>query len=150
MKEHSKNSGKLVFSNGKVHYGWDSGEWCVAVSDLLLIGEYTTSEGPYFDDYFLVFITGENAPRQVASFYADGRDEMLARLSEALDAKIELGLANSPDFKSRILWPPGLGGQELLRMMPAATAWERFRQNYLGADFELVLTDAAKAVFRRS
>jgi hypothetical protein len=44
------------------------------------------------------------------SFYADGREEILANVGERLGSPIELRLANSTDWKSRVLWPPELAG----------------------------------------
>lgn len=83
--------------------------WRVAVDQIRLIGEWTTDQGPFVDDYFLGFATDATGWRS-ASFYAEGRDKFVAALSARLGSDIVLSLANSVDYTSRILWPPHLVG----------------------------------------
>jgi hypothetical protein len=58
--------------------------WSTSTKDVVLLAEYTTSEGPYLEDYFLVFVTVENGKRYfaTASFYSNGRDEVIKQLAE--------------------------------------------------------------------
>ena len=88
--------------------------WTAAAKDIVLMAEYTTNEGPYVDDYFLVFVTVENGTRYfaTASFYSEGCDEVIKQLAEQWKTPIELGLANSTNWKSRVVWPSALAGQE--------------------------------------
>jgi len=83
-----------------------------------LIGEYTNSDGPYLDDYFLVFLTAPEGGWHQASFYAKGRDETLAALSKDLGVPLECGLCHSTQYKTRIMWPPHLKDQELMEVLP--------------------------------
>jgi len=88
--------------------------WKAAVTDIVMMAEFTTDEGPYLDDYFLVFVTIENSKKYfaTASFYADGSDEIIRQLAEQWTVDIELRLFNSTDWKSRVIWPPALAGKE--------------------------------------
>jgi hypothetical protein len=88
--------------------------WTLATKDIVLMAEYTTNVGPYVDDYFLVFVTIEHGAQNfaTASFYSDGCSDVVKQLAEQWAADIELGLANSNDWKSRVVWPPSLAGQE--------------------------------------
>src|SRR5262249_25546280 len=53
----------------------DSGftRWSLSIQTIVLIAEYTTNEGPWLDDYFLVFVTVEEGKLyfSTCSFYAD-------------------------------------------------------------------------------
>jgi hypothetical protein len=84
--------------------------WQCPVPTIVLIAEYTTDQGPLFDDYFLVFWSWEDSKlfRSQVTCYANGRDAALAGLSRYLRSELKLGLADSTDWKSRIVWPPDL------------------------------------------
>jgi hypothetical protein len=88
--------------------------WQVAVDGVLMVAEYTTNEGPWADDYFLVFVESDNGNLSVAkaSLYSDGTDEVLRDLGQRWAANIETRLHNSTEWKSRVLWPPELAGTE--------------------------------------
>jgi hypothetical protein len=111
-----ENNPALRLIDGALEYRRSDGEpiWTTSVKSLVLMAEYTTNEGPYIDDYFLVFVTVENGSQYfaTASFYSDGRDEVVKQLAEQWAAAIELGLANSTDWKSRVVWPPELVGHD--------------------------------------
>jgi hypothetical protein len=92
--------------------GGPMGSWQVSVSDIAVVGEYTTSDGPFFDDYFFVFITRDGTMHE-ASFYADGRDRALATLEANLGARIVPALSATSEWRSRVLWPPRLVDAEL-------------------------------------
>jgi hypothetical protein len=87
-------------------------EWRIAISDLVCIVEYTTARGPWADDYFLVFATKSGLYHE-ASFYSIGRDATLDALRESLGCSVKLGLVQSTEFASRVLWPPSLEGHPL-------------------------------------
>ncbi len=95
----------LIFSNGE-----DS--WKLELSQLAVVGEYTTPEGPGADDRFLVLVEESGTCREVA-FDLENLPTILAELSRYLDFKIEGRLANRTDFASVVLWPPQLADTEL-------------------------------------
>jgi hypothetical protein len=85
------------------------------VSDLRIVGEFTTPGGPAFD-YFYVFIVGKPPrmyqvpmeavePIGVAQFFND--------LGRALAGTMHPRLANSTDFASNVLWPREKAGEAL-------------------------------------
>jgi hypothetical protein len=119
MTEGEDHSGELKFTEESLSYRSAAGSWSVNISDVRLIGEYTTANGPYIDDYFLVFVTALEGGWHEASFYARGRDELLAALSKKLGAPIETGLSNSAHFKTRIIWPEEWRGQNMLEVVPS-------------------------------
>jgi hypothetical protein len=88
--------------------------WELPIADVGVVGEATNPSGPWGIDYLLYFATGPDLWFE-ASFYADGRDEFLLALGEALGNPLELGLCNSVDYASRVLWPRSLAGQPMFQ-----------------------------------
>jgi hypothetical protein len=111
-------SGELRCNAGVITYHSALGDWSVPLVDVRLIGEYTNSDGPYLDDYFLVFLTAPEGGCYQASFYAKGRDETLATLSKDFGVPLECGLCHSTQYKTRIMWPPHLKNEELMEVLP--------------------------------
>ncbi|MBC8095918.1 MAG: hypothetical protein H7Y43_08905 [Akkermansiaceae bacterium] len=107
-------------------------KWRVPIADIRVIGEFTNNEGPYGDDYFLVFITPDQ--QFEASFYAEGRDALLDALGHKLDYNLQTGLCNSTSLASRVLWPAHFAGHPLFDNVPeecAGNIFGRLRQRVL-------------------
>ena len=112
------DSGKIRLECGNVCYeSRDYGTWSLPVSTIRIVGEFTNDHGPHLDDYFLVFVTEATGEWRTASFYAKGRDEFLDKLASALPGVSSLALANSTDWKSRVLWPKELQGRPLFEFI---------------------------------
>ena len=82
--------------------------WSLPIGSIRLIAEYTTNEGPYVDDYFLVFVTAEDnklyfstCPGSSASI-----EEAIDRLQQRLRSPISLELQGFTEWRSRVAWPP--------------------------------------------
>lgn len=121
--------------------------WRVAVADLRVVGEYTTTDCPYGDDYFFVFIARDQWFE--ASFYADGRDTLLAELGDRLDHKLQTGLCNSTSLASRVLWPARFEGHPLFDLVPeekAGSIFSRIRQRVVPR-VHMNFTDEVKREF---
>lgn len=84
--------------------------WSVEIDDILLIAEYTTNEGPYCEDYFLVFVTKPNIYQ--CTFYAEGTNTIIEQLSAIFNKPLQLKLCDSTDWKSNVIWPTQLEGNE--------------------------------------
>lgn len=140
-------SGYISLVDDVVVYRIAGGGWTVKLSDVRLIGEYTTANGPYIDDYFWVFLTAEEGGWHEASFYAAGRDDFLVAVGKALSTPIETGLCNSTVYRTRVVWPPEVKGQPLMRIVPKPTRLGRLWARINGVQ-DIVLSDAAKSVFR--
>lgn len=96
--------------------------WTLPLSELEIVGEYTDPNGPYVDDYFFVFVTRPNHKWNEASFYAEGRDEFLQKLGLMLGAEIHCDLADSVDYKSRVMWPKELEDKPLFDFVPVESS----------------------------
>jgi len=76
--------------------------WRLKPEDIALVAEYTTNEGPFGDDWFLVFAVANKAPDfMTCSVYSDGRDQALEFLRSRF--AIEPKLTNSTEWKSVVL-----------------------------------------------
>ncbi len=122
-------SGRLWIDDGVIHYDSEHcGHWTCPVADIVLIGEYTNDHGPYLDDWFFVFmVAGQNWFE--ASMYAKETDTFRDELRKQIGADVITGLANSTDFKSRVLWPEHLAGNPLFdfRKVEGATLARRIK-----------------------
>lgn len=108
-------SGRILLDGDVIRYrSAVYGDWDLPVSEVRVLGEATDQSGPFLDDYFFCFSTGPTMWHE-ASFYAEGREEFLRALRVRLQSRIELGLCNSTDFASRVLWPPSLAGEPMFR-----------------------------------
>lgn len=98
------------------------------------------------DDYFFVFVSKNDQSWYEASFYTDGRDDFLVKLGLKLKSELHCKLVYSTDFKSRIMWPPELEGQEMFKFIPeakSATLLGRLRQRIV-PKLHFELSDAAQ------
>lgn len=123
------SGGRIVYTATPAHWSWE-----IPVQDLRVLGEYTTDHGPFEDDYFFVFVTSADGGWYEASFYAEGWDVFLNDLGAYLRHDLRPGLGPSARFKSRVIWPPRLAGQELFDVVPESPSrnlLRRIRQSIL-------------------
>ena len=116
--ESQRLHGSLTIQGGTLYYSHAGAEvWSLPVDSLVLIGEHTTDHGPWFADYFYVFVGGVPLCRYEAPMYAN--PEILRDLSSMLASTLVPGLANRTDFASRVIWPPQLAEQPLFEYQPS-------------------------------
>ena len=80
------------------------GDWRMPIADIRVIAEATDESGPLRDDWYLAFVSDSSTWRE-ASVNATGIDEVLRKLSSRLGEIVELELARSATFASRVLFP---------------------------------------------
>jgi hypothetical protein len=145
MPKRNDTSGEIAFVDGAVVFRDSGAGWTVKLADVRLIGEYTTADGPFVDDYFLVFLTAEKGGWYEASLCATGMERFLTELGVALGAPTRLALCSSTAWRTRVVWPPTVEGEPLLTTVPRATRLGRLWQSITGQR-DLVLSDAAKSL----
>jgi hypothetical protein len=120
--------------------------WSFPRGSLILIGEYTTNEGPYVDDYFVEFVTIENGKATLSkiSFYAEGMDEAFSVLQKALGQPLLLELYASTDWNSRVVWPPGLADRPFLRSLKPTSTLSALMQRLKLRGPEQAVSDEVK------
>ena len=93
----------------------------IDINDIVVIGEYTNSEGPYINDWFLIFIT-KDGHWQSIPLYANNIDELTQFLGDKFHQDFnETCLANSTEWKSIIRYPIHLIGKTLFTLTPSST-----------------------------
>ena len=137
--------GLLRLAAGVLHHERDRRCWTLPVSDLVLVGEFTTASEPLAEDYFFVFI-GPRGAVHLASFYAEGRVEVLASLGAVLGTELRAGLHDSAGWRSRVLWPPDLAGAPLFEFVsPPSTSLKTRALRALGLERQhAVLAEAVR------
>ncbi len=120
----------------------------IPIDSIKLIGEYTTANGPVADDWFIVFMTSEKNWTQI-SHYTPGMLEMLQELGAHLEAEVIGSLAYSTSWKTNIIWPQQVAGQEMwdaISEVPTTLVGRLKKALGLGNQ-HLVLTTASASVF---
>ncbi len=106
----------------------DYGRWKTQFSDIVAFGEYTTDNGPFIDDWFMVFVSKDLEWVEASNFCA-GRDEVRSRLAELWGQDgLHEKLWGSTDFASRVIWPAALAEQPLFVWTPRPQSlWEKIK-----------------------
>lgn len=125
-----KDRPTLAVSEGVLEYRDERRHlrWRLKPENIALVAEYTTNEGPFGDDWFLVFAVANKTPYfMTCSVYSDGSDEALKFLRTRF--AIEPRLTNSTEWKSVVLWPKEIEGSPLIEFSQRESRnWrERFR-----------------------
>jgi hypothetical protein len=97
--------------NDFLHYEYENGSWQIPINEIRCIGEYTNSDGPFADDYFIVFLTKDYT--YTGSFYANDCLKVFKDLRLILQYELDLTLACSTNWASNILYPNELAGKPL-------------------------------------
>jgi hypothetical protein len=71
---------------------------------IAVVGEYTTSSGPYFDDHFLVLISQDGEIMEFPT--QELTDSLKIEIERALGIQMEYGLCNVAQEASRVIFPP--------------------------------------------
>lgn len=115
--EHS--SGIIAIENDKVT--WHDIDLVFAtfnLSDIVVIGEHTNSNGPWFDDWFIDFVT-KNENWISVPWYADNIDELTKILSDKFQFDLNGGfLTSSTKWASVVRYPVHLKNQPLFTLTP--------------------------------
>ncbi len=91
------------------------------LNNVVIIAEYTNSDGPYFDDWFLTFVTKDGQWQSIPR-YADNIDMLTQYLSEKFHQDLNMTyLAGSTEWKSIILYPTRLKEKTLFTLTPSVT-----------------------------
>jgi hypothetical protein len=91
------------------------------ISDIVVIGEYTNSNGPWFDDWYLTVVLKNGEWKSVPQ-YAGNIDQLTEEFCKKFDPLLsERQLANSTHWKSVVSFPINLRGTELFQLVTATT-----------------------------
>ena len=123
MQRQSKkdnSSGIVRLTGDKVFWDFDNKNiFEVDINDIVVIGEYTNSDGPYFDDWFLTLVTKDGQWHSIP-LYADNIDEVTQYLSDKFNQDLNAThLANSTEWKSIVRYPLHLEDTALFTLTPS-------------------------------
>jgi hypothetical protein len=144
---------EFVIRDGLIVYSF-KGEtlWECEASDIICFAEYTDVNGPYADDYFFVFITRNSDQLfdlYTASFYSEGRDALLDYLGELWGFEVRLGLVDSTDWKSRVLYPQRLADQSFYEFREVReTEFLKRLKSWFVPTVEMFFSDEVKNLLR--
>jgi hypothetical protein len=125
MQEEIKkeNSSGIVRLEGDIVF-WDYNNKNILQIDLneiVVIGEYTNADGPYFDDWFITFVTKEGKWQSIP-WYADNIDALTQYLNNKFQQDFTVTyLAGSTEFNSIVHYPLHLKEKTLFAVTPSAT-----------------------------
>ena len=100
----------------------------INVSEIKAIGEFTTSDGPFIDDWFLTFITQTDWIE--IPMYTNGMTEFLAELGKVLNSDLSAKLTNSSEWNTRIVYPTKFRESELyeIEFIEPKTFYKKFKK----------------------
>jgi len=119
QKDKENTSGKIRIDNDKIFWDYnDKNIFEVATKDIIVIGEYTNADGPYFDDWFITFVTKDRQWQSIP-LYADNREFLLDYLCEKFQPDFkEILLTGSFEWNSVVRHPSHLKGKPLFKLTP--------------------------------
>lgn len=127
--------------------------WQMPLERIVLVAEFTNDEGPKREDHFLVFWSFEEGElhRALAGFHAEGRDEAVHALSGYWQTDLELALAASGQWKSRVVWPKELEDRLYLALedVPADSWRQKIRGALFGPVQQYLPTEEVSEYLRR-
>jgi len=120
-------------------------QWTLEIGNIAVIGAYTTPNGPYLDDYFVVFVARDGTIYDI-SMDTSGVTETLDVLAHKLKTTLRPGLANSTEWKTQILWPESLRLEPLFEIKEIAetSLLGQLRRRLFGARGITVLAPSVK------
>jgi hypothetical protein len=119
------NFGAVSLDDGNIVYRDEELQWCLPISSICLVGEYTNQSGPVADDYFIVLLSRTRESWYEISHDAAGLDALMNVLRDTLGGALDTKLANSTDFRSRVMWPAALVDKPLFDFVPSNSIWGR-------------------------
>lgn len=111
------DSGAISLSGDTIRYESRRVSWKLQLNTIVVIGESTTDQGPFIDDWWLCFATGQDRWYE-APFDAKGWSTFLDDLSSRLGHALIPALFASTNYASRIMWPPQLEGKPMFVYLP--------------------------------
>jgi hypothetical protein len=120
--EKKSTSGKVRIEDNIIYWDYENENFLqIDINEIVVIGEYTNSDGPYFDDWFLTFVTKDGQWQSIPR-YADNIDDLTTYLSTKFHQDLHTtNLANSTEWKSSVLYPPHLKDKILFTLTPSST-----------------------------
>jgi hypothetical protein len=142
--------------SGRVIMQGDVAEWHfrgekiaeVNLNAVKLLGEFTTADGPWVDDWFLLFFVSETEAVQISMYAVGVSDELRDAFERVTGYRFQETLFWSTHFRNQGLWPPAIKDIPFWEEQMAGPehGWEAIRMLFGARKVQLQLNDAALAV----
>jgi hypothetical protein len=111
------SSGTVTIEGDRIHWTHEGKLLgTIDLSQTVVVGEYTTSDGPWLDDWFVVFVLADGTFLCVP-MYVDGREDLILAIQTYFKTAQTVGaLAGSTNWASLVDHPIELIGQPLFRL----------------------------------
>lgn len=118
-KEKDQSSGFILIEDDKVTWRNDDRVFAsFNLSEIVVIGEFTNSNGQFYDDWFLTFIKQDGSWIYV-SWYAENIEGLEQCLCKKFQPDFNVSyLTNSTNYKSVVRYPEHLKGLPLFDFFP--------------------------------
>ncbi len=115
----ANTSGIVHLQDEKIFWNYnDESILQIDFNDIVVIGEFTNSDGPYFDDWFLTFVTKDGHWKSIP-WYADNIDEMTTLLCKKFQTDLNVSyLTGSTQWASVVRHPTHLKNKEPFKLTP--------------------------------
>lgn len=129
LEEREKWAGKLkVETDALIFEHGEELKVKVKISDIKVIGEFTTEADPVATDWYLIIVKNDNEVIYLPA-YAVGLQESLTELSKILNYEIVPKLFASVKFDSNVIYPESIDGNKLfhLKGLNPNGIWEKIK-----------------------
>jgi hypothetical protein len=118
LQKKESTSGTVTIDENKIIW-MSQGEIIstIELTEILVIGEYTTDAGPWFDDWFLIFVKKDSSYLQIP-FYIDGRESLINFLQSKLKPTPGFGALVGSTKWATVDYPDEFKSQPLFRLSP--------------------------------
>lgn len=116
--------------------------WEFSVGKIRAIIEYTTEEGPFVSDHFLVFVDG-SANEYHLPLDAEGCSELVEQMEKMLESDVNLKLSSSTNFASRVAFPRSIAEAEGYKLEKTRRSLVQ-RLFHLGQEVTMILSDQVR------
>jgi hypothetical protein len=131
LEEREKWAGKLEIENQDLvfKHGGDQ-QVKIEISDIKIIGEFTTDADPIATDWYLIIVKKNNEVIYLPA-YAVGLQETLKQLSDIFNHEIVPKLFASVKFDSNVIYPKSIDGKKLFQFegLNPKGIWEKIKVN---------------------
>jgi len=114
-----KESGYTCIRNNTICWDFNNERVLQIEADqVVVIGEYTTAEGPARDDWFITFVTTDGKWQSI-SWYAENIDELIKFLTDKFQTDFNISyLTGEVKWKSIVRFPKTLEKKQLFEVTP--------------------------------
>lgn len=130
-------------TNGLIQFDpLDQTGWELLIEEIRAIIEYTTEEGPFGSDHFLVFIDS-SATEFHLPLDSEGCLDAIKQIGKVLRTDVNLKLSSSTYFVSRVVFPSSIAESKgyVLEKTPRSLTQKFFS---LGQEVSMVLSDEVR------